>query len=931
MRTPVPNGLHISPGMCISDRYDIICVLGRGRSTVVYLARDRKASQLVALKAISPEISTKNGAMTVLMLGYTTAKTVEHKNIVRVCEINEWQKIAFITMAYIPGGTLSHLLAERGGRLTLEETMRILRQIAPALDFAHGADGNAAVHHLALKPANILLDSKNRIKIADFGIARRLGDLNERIYGTLDYGSLCYRAPEQIHHRQIRINRNAPEQIGAWTDIYALGAIAYELLSGRPVFTGSDIKARILSDNIQPIEDIPRTANRAIESALAKNPLHRPMTATDFTAMLAGEKPLYSFKQTNERQASRIEKQETKKKKSIPPQKPANAKSSRSRLVNRAGLALTLLIAVGVSIFFFRNTLDTPTRIPRTTHSTPEPIPIPEPKPTGSREPDTIQAPLENNAITLKSLSPVVKDKAPDPQSDIGEWVATNYKATDFGIPLSMQPEQPGRITLHSKPEGATVFLDKNKVGTTPLVFEEQPLGLHAIALEMAGYDRWQQTIEIKADTSSIIHVDLIPATGMIRLESSPENAQVYLDGRNVGETPLRLSTVKKGKRRLMLQKKGYRMYEKAVIVATGSRTDILAELKPENSHLEITSLPTNAEVYISGEKWGTTPLSLTWTAGEEIEIKLMKHCFKAVWKKVTVAPGTAIGLPFILEPDCGRLVVDSSPDGADWFLDDSHMGKTPGEAAQLPAGPHTVRFEKSAYHTQTRNVEIPAGETERISASLSANLPTQGELSKDPITQMPFVWIETDCSDTRHGATDTTCPGGFWIGQTEVTQGQWFKVMGTNPAFFGRGRRYPVDSVSWNDAQRFIRKLNELNAGRNIYRLPTEEEWSHVCRRGKTDDMTSNDIWHIKNSSRTSHPVGKKGANDLSIFDMRGNLNEWVSDSSSQNSASHIIKGGSWRQPANQCACDERLAEDANHKQNDLGFRLVKSLRRTD
>ena len=130
-------------------------------------------------------------------------------------------------------------------------------------------------------------------------------------------------------------------------------------------------------------------------------------------------------------------------------------------------------------------------------------------------------------------------------------------------------------------------------------------------------------------------------------------------------------------------------------------------------------------------------------------------------------------------------------------------------------------------------------------------------------------------------------CVDDFDLGKYEVTQGQWKAVMGSNPSRdkgCGGNDRCPVDSVSWNDAQEFIRRLNRRPGG-GRYRLPTEAEWEYAARSGGRDERYSggDDVdrvaWFAENSGRTNHPVGTRAPNGLGLHDMSGNVWEWTAD----------------------------------------------------
>ena len=182
-----------------------------------------------------------------------------------------------------------------------------------------------------------------------------------------------------------------------------------------------------------------------------------------------------------------------------------------------------------------------------------------------------------------------------------------------------------------------------------------------------------------------------------------------------------------------------------------------------------------------------------------------------------------------------------------------------------------------------------------------------------------------------------------FSIGKYEVTQAQWKAVMGNNPSNFGGCDNCPVETVSWNDVQEFIRKLN-AQTGKN-YRLPTEAEWEFAAKGGKQSRgyiySGSNDLgsvaWYSDNSESKTHPVGSKQGNELGIYDMSGNVWEWCSDwygpYSSYNETNptgassgqyRVLRGGCWTYFANYCRAASRDRGSPGYGYYGRGFRLV-------
>jgi formylglycine-generating enzyme required for sulfatase activity/tRNA A-37 threonylcarbamoyl transferase component Bud32 len=195
------------------------------------------------------------------------------------------------------------------------------------------------------------------------------------------------------------------------------------------------------------------------------------------------------------------------------------------------------------------------------------------------------------------------------------------------------------------------------------------------------------------------------------------------------------------------------------------------------------------------------------------------------------------------------------------------------------------------------------------------------------------------DSDEAQHRVTLTK---GFWMGKYEVTQGQWERVMGSNPSgFTSAGASAPVEQVSWDDCQEFIRKVNALVSGGG-FRLPTEAEWEYACRAGTTGPYAGNldDLgWYGGNSDNTTHAVGRKKANAWNLYDMHGNVWEWcsdwhgeypsggVSDPTGPGSGSfRVIRGGSWDDGARICRSAIRFRYVSGSRGSLLGLRLARN-----
>jgi formylglycine-generating enzyme required for sulfatase activity len=230
-----------------------------------------------------------------------------------------------------------------------------------------------------------------------------------------------------------------------------------------------------------------------------------------------------------------------------------------------------------------------------------------------------------------------------------------------------------------------------------------------------------------------------------------------------------------------------------------------------------------------------------------------------------------------------------------------------------------------------------------------------------DEVTGMEFIFVKGGCfqmGDTFGDGYNSeypvheVCLDDFYIGKYEVTQGQWKKVMGSNPSIFKNcGDNCPVENVSWHDTQQFISKLNTQS--NKQYRLPTEAEWEYAARSGGkkekwagTSDKSSlkDYAWYNINSENKTHPVGEKKSNDLGIYDMSGGVWEWCSDwykyesysgkdfkdnpkgpsSSRFFSPLRVIRGGGWNDAIEYVRTSHRDGGGLSYRGDFLGLRLV-------
>ncbi|MEO5364829.1 MAG: formylglycine-generating enzyme family protein [Magnetococcus sp. WYHC-3] len=227
-----------------------------------------------------------------------------------------------------------------------------------------------------------------------------------------------------------------------------------------------------------------------------------------------------------------------------------------------------------------------------------------------------------------------------------------------------------------------------------------------------------------------------------------------------------------------------------------------------------------------------------------------------------------------------------------------------------------------------------------------------------ETVSGMDFVWIPGGCfnrgsapdvtdRETDEGPIRQACVSHFWMGRTEVTQGQWRRVMRSNPSHHRKGDDYPVEGVAWDDIEGFQTRLARLYPQWAFeFRLPTEAEWEFACRDGGLGFRFAggNDVgalgWHGENSDGYAHPVGSRRANSLGLSDLSGNVWEWVEDVYRADGYAtaperdprrqdplgvfRVVRGGSYTSSSDRLRCANRGFAHYGEKRADLGFRLV-------
>ncbi len=464
------------------DRYVLERELGRGGMATVYLARDLKHDRLVALKVLRPELAATLGPER-FEREIRFAARLQHPHIISVYDSGETAGQLWFTMPFVEGESLRDRL-RRERELPLEDALRVAREAAEALGYAH----EHGIIHRDVKPENILLTRDGNTLVADFGIARAVGgEPGEHLTATgMSVGTPAYMSPEQAA---------GASEMDARTDVYSLGCVLFEMLTGEPPFTGTTPQSVIAkrfagpAPSVAALRDIPTSLDAVVARALSRSPTDRFPTA----AALA--KALVASTTGAERAVVR-----------------------RPGWWRRAGVAIAILAGVGAALAWpsYRTQRDRTAEI----------------------------------EWARRTAIPAIRMLADSGQWDSAYTLASRASAIlprDSGL-ATLWPSFADTVTIRSEPEGARVYWKRYAtpaipgilLGTTPLPAARIPFRLSRIRLEKPG----QRALEVAiwpafaARVPFVLDSDAVADDGMVRVAGG--ETDVNLPGLDQLE-PLRL------------------------------------------------------------------------------------------------------------------------------------------------------------------------------------------------------------------------------------------------------------------------------------------------------------------------------------------------------------------------------------------------------
>ena len=437
----------------------------------------------------------------------------------------------------------------------------------------------------------------------------------------------------------------------------------------------------------------------------------------------------------------------------------------------------------------------------------------------------------------------------------------------------------------------------------------------------------------------------------------TPTSSRVSIDNgepRTVNSDGILKVYLNNGSHSYKVEADGY-LTNTGIVNMTGVRQQLNIHLQSTKAILVVKTNTSGAKIFIDEDFKGINQWQGELTPGTYL-VEARKDGYRTSSTSVTLAKQQTdtITLPS-LQKIVGSLLVDYEPVDADIYIDDQLIGKSPNVFTNLIIGEHKIRISKFGYRDFICDVTIQEDTQVSLVGTLSNNNFHADNLVIFDVNGIKFNMIRVDGGTFMMGGTNEQMNPSYdespvhqvtlstyYVGETEVTQSLWESVMGSNPSMF-KGGNLPVEQVSWNDCQVFIRKLNTLT-GKN-FRLPTEAEWEFAARGGKMSNHTQysgNNIlgyvaWYDENSSGKTHPVKSKNANELGLYDMNGNVGEWCHDwykaysSLSQNNPTgpltgtyRVYRGGSWYFFAKNCRLSKRYSGITEAHESFIGLRLA-------
>lgn len=517
-------------------------------------------------------------------------------------------------------------------------------------------------------------------------------------------------------------------------------------------------------------------------------------------------------------------------------------------------------------------------------------------------------------------------------------------------------------VQISSVPQGAAIYIDNHEQGITDKGFFRYP-GTYELKLTKTDYVDIDEQIFIAENKSNNFSYNLTKNSGIIDFSITPADAILKLNGEIYNERRLEL---RPGKYNVEISRNGYLSKSDVINLKLGEIINKQFILQKNVGILKLSITPPDAEVQINKTTYEkTTNIEL---APGKYKIEVQKQGYFPESEMIDIELDQTISKNFSLRQMKGKLQFNITPLTAkiEMKKDEKIYQEWTGMKIlkDVPVGEYEIICKAKGFKTKTEEVKIELDKTNTIDLKMIEGSDIL------VIENMIFLKGGTFQMGSNDGGNDekpvhSITVSDFFIGKYEITQKEWKEIMGNNPSNF-KGDNLPVEKVSWYDAVEFCNKKSDregltrcytgssivikCNFNANGYRLPTEAEWEYACRGGSRTALYeysgSNNIgdvaWYDSNSGNKTHPVSKKKANELGIYDMSGNVWEWCNDwynkkyyknspwnnPKGPNSGSRRVKrGGSVRLHSSSCFVAVRSSYFPSYTYGVIGFRIVRSV----
>ena len=542
---------------------------------------------------------------------------------------------------------------------------------------------------------------------------------------------------------------------------------------------------------------------------------------------------------------------------------------------------------------------------------------------------------------------------------------APNYYSDSGRVELN-DPDQLQKVMVTLRPnfgwievkgdgvlQGAHVYIDNVFLGKAPCKSNILKSGRHTVRISKKMYSPYNGTVEVNDNETTLVAPTLTGDFAEVTLKVDSD-AEIWVNNEKKGVRswtgPLGSGSYKVECRQANHEPS---LTTQEITVDMAGQTITLPAPRPIYGSLMVESSPSSASVYIDGEAIGETPKFIQEILVGEHEIKISKNGCDDYTETVTIVKGESKQVSAKLSNGIEIQFTCNVPN-AQLEIDGQRVGPASG-TYHLTYGSHSLKATADDYLDYTYSINVSETSCRSHNITMQGVLKDEETFTVNGVTfTMKLVEGGTfDMGATSEQANDANAGekpansvtlGNYYMGETEVTQALWQAVMGSNPSHF-KGDNLPVESVSWNDCQEFISKLNQKTG--KSFRLPTEAEWEYAARGGKKSKgckyagshAVENVAWYYNNSNKQTHNVKTKQPNELGLYDMSGNVYEWCSDwyayeyygnspSTNQQGLSsgtdRVVRGGGWHYNVGFCCVSSRHNIDPDRRDSNNGFRLA-------